>query len=95
MTFDEHRATLTVLGLTQNTGGELLGVDPRTSRKWANAERDIPPPASRFLHYLVHIGAASARVKIINDEFNIKIMIDQNIEVSTYPSRCLAGLNYL
>ncbi len=31
----------------------LLGVDARTSRRWASGERDIPPPAVRFLRYLI------------------------------------------
>jgi hypothetical protein len=28
-------------------------VDARTSRRWANGERDIPAPAERFLRYLI------------------------------------------
>jgi hypothetical protein len=33
----------------------LLGVDARTSRRWANGERDVPAPAARFLLYLIAI----------------------------------------
>ena len=31
----------------------LLGVDARTSRRWASGEREVPPPAVRFLRYLI------------------------------------------
>lgn len=56
MTSDEYRATLEALGLTQGGGARLLGVDERTSRRWACGERDIPPPAQRFLRYLIATG---------------------------------------
>lgn len=53
MTPDEYRETIETLGLTQNGAARLLGVDERTSRRWALGERDIPPPAERFLRYLI------------------------------------------
>ncbi|UPJ78804.1 hypothetical protein IVB16_28625 [Bradyrhizobium sp. 183] len=53
MTSDEYRDALEALGLTQGDGARLLGVDERTSRRWANGERDIPPPVQRFLRYLI------------------------------------------
>lgn len=53
MTSDEYRETIETLGLTQNGAARLLGVDERTSRRWALGERDIPPPAERFLRYLI------------------------------------------
>ena len=53
MTPDEYRETIERLGLTQNGAARLLGVDERTSRRWALGERDIPPPAERFLRYLI------------------------------------------
>jgi DNA-binding transcriptional regulator YiaG len=53
MTSDEYRKTIDKLGLTQGGAARLLGVDERTSRRWANGERDIPPPAQRFLRYLI------------------------------------------
>lgn len=56
MTPDEYREALEALGLTQGGGARLLGVDERTSRRWANGERDIPPPAERFLRYLLTTG---------------------------------------
>lgn len=56
MTPDEYRSTVETLGLSQVAAARLLGVDERTSRRWANGERDIPPPAVRFLLYLVATG---------------------------------------
>jgi hypothetical protein len=56
MTPDEYRDALEALGLKQGGGARLLGVDDRTSRRWACGERDIPPPAERFLRYLIATG---------------------------------------
>lgn len=56
MTHDEYRQMIGHLGLSQNAAARLLGVDERTSRRWALGERDIPPPAERFLRYLMATG---------------------------------------
>lgn len=56
MTPDEYRETIEKLGLSQVAAARLLGVDDRTSRRWASGERDIPPPAQRFLRYLIATG---------------------------------------
>ena len=56
MTPDEYREALEALDLTQAGAARLLGVDDRTSRRWACGERDIPPPAERFLRYLIATG---------------------------------------
>ena len=56
MTSDEYRATIERLGLSQIAAARLLGVDDRTSRRWACGERDIPPSAQRFLRYLMATG---------------------------------------
>lgn len=53
MTTDEYRTILAEIGLTQSGAARLLGVDPRTSRKWACGERDIPEPAARFLRLIL------------------------------------------
>src|SRR6516165_45685 len=53
MTPDEFREIIEKLGLSQIAAARLLGVDARTSRRWASGERDIPPPAVRFLRYLI------------------------------------------
>jgi DNA-binding transcriptional regulator YiaG len=56
VTPDEYRAAIESLGLSQVAAARLLGVDDRTSRRWASGERDIPPPAQRFLRYLIATG---------------------------------------
>lgn len=56
MTADEYRDAIERLGLSQVAAARLLGVDDRTSRRWAIGERDIPPPAERFLRYLIATG---------------------------------------
>lgn len=56
MTADEYREAIATLELTQGAAARLLGVDERTSRRWANGERDVPPPAERFLRYLIATG---------------------------------------
>lgn len=56
MSPDEYRDALSTLALTQAAGARLLGVDERTSRRWATGERDVPPPAQRFLRYLIATG---------------------------------------
>jgi DNA-binding transcriptional regulator YiaG len=53
MTADEYRTAYAALGLTQAGAARLLGVDERTSRRWATGERDVPPPVSRFLTFLI------------------------------------------
>jgi len=53
MTADEYREAIARLDLSQVAAARLLGVDDRTSRRWATGERDVPPPASRFLQYLI------------------------------------------
>jgi hypothetical protein len=47
------REAIEGLGLSQIAAARLLGVDARTSRRWASGERDIPPPVARFLRYLI------------------------------------------
>jgi DNA-binding transcriptional regulator YiaG len=53
VTADEYRNALAQLDLSQVAAARLLGVDDRTSRRWAAGERDVPPPAARFLQYLI------------------------------------------
>ena len=44
-----YRAQLARLGLTQEGGARILGVDGRTSRRWALGERPIPDTVARLL----------------------------------------------
>ena len=61
MTPDEYRAAIEKLGLSQVAAAKLLGVDKRTSRRWANGEREMPAPAVRFLRYLIATGKSGAQ----------------------------------
>lgn len=61
MSPDDYRAALEKLGLSQVAAARLLGVDDRTSRRWACGERDIPPPAVRFLRYLIATGTTGEK----------------------------------
>lgn len=56
MSPDQYRSAIERLGLSQVAAAKLLGVDARTSRRWANGERDVPAPAFRFLQYLIATG---------------------------------------
>jgi hypothetical protein len=53
MTGNEYRDLIARLGLTQTGAAHVLGVDPRTSRKWACDERAIPDAVGVFLKYLL------------------------------------------
>lgn len=61
MTPTEYRAAIKRLGLSQVKAGHLLGVDGRTSQKWANGERAIPPPVARLLLYIERYGPELAK----------------------------------
>ena len=62
MTNTQYREAIAALGLSQRRAAKLLGVDERTSRKWASGETAISPPAARFLHYLVATEATGDEV---------------------------------
>ena len=44
-----YRANIAHLGLSQVAAARLLGIDARTSRRYASGERPIPPPVARLL----------------------------------------------
>ncbi len=49
MTPEAYRAQLARLGLTQAACARLVGVEPRTSERWAAGKSDVPPPVQRLL----------------------------------------------
>ncbi len=49
MTHTEYRAALARLGLTQTGAASLIGVDARTTRRWASGATDIPLTVERLL----------------------------------------------
>ena len=59
MTPNEYRTALARLGLNQTTVAPLLGIDVRTSRRYA---RDgVPATATRLLTYIERYGPDLAR----------------------------------
>jgi DNA-binding transcriptional regulator YiaG len=68
MTPDEYRDAIARLDLSQVAAARLLGVDERTSRKWAAGDRDIPGPAVRFLRYLIATGKTGAQAMRVLDK---------------------------
>jgi hypothetical protein len=53
MTADEYRYSLERLGFSQPAAAKALGVDPRTSRRWANDQRAIPEPVAIALRKML------------------------------------------
>jgi DNA-binding transcriptional regulator YiaG len=53
MTPNQYRKAIEQLGLSQVRAARLLGVDPRTSRRWALEERSIPKHAAILLRLLL------------------------------------------
>ena len=49
---EDYRALLGALGLSVEEAAELLGVNPRSSRKWADGQRRVNVIAYRFLLWL-------------------------------------------
>ncbi len=61
MTSAEYREALARLGMTVYGAGRLLGVDPRTSRRWAqdpdtSTAIEVPGPVAHFLRLLLEKG---------------------------------------
>lgn len=67
MTSDQYRNAIETLGMSQVAAAKLLGVDARTSRRWASGERDVPAPAERFLRYLIATGKTGEKAMRVLD----------------------------
>jgi hypothetical protein len=52
---NEYRDILETLGLTQVAAGDFLGYDPRTSRRWAAGDLDVPPVVEMLLRTMVRL----------------------------------------
>jgi len=61
MTPDEYREAIASLGLTQLAAARLVGVNPRTSRKWACGEAPIAEPAARMLRLMIALKISPER----------------------------------
>lgn len=57
MTPNAYREALDSLGLSQVGAATLFGVNPRTSRRWALGEQDIPKAVEIALRLMLIVGA--------------------------------------
>lgn len=57
MTPDAYREALDSLGLSQVVAASLFGVDPRTSRRWAAGDLEVPKAVEIALRLMLFIGA--------------------------------------
>lgn len=53
MTAEQYRSAINRLGLSQAGAATLVGVEPRTSRRWSDGSRTVPEPVARFLRLLI------------------------------------------
>lgn len=53
MSGEQYRASIERLGLNITTAAEFLGVDVRTSRRYANGGLPIPRVVANFLSYAI------------------------------------------
>jgi DNA-binding transcriptional regulator YiaG len=60
MTPLQFRTHITKLGLSQVQAAHVLGVTPRTARRWALGEVRVSPPAAKLLR-LIHAGEVSVK----------------------------------
>lgn len=63
MTKDEYRALLSDLGISLGDAARVLGIDEVSSRRYASGMRKIPPPAERFLRYILASKTPVAKVE--------------------------------
>jgi DNA-binding transcriptional regulator YiaG len=52
MTAHQFRVIITRLGLSQVQAAHVLGVTPRTARRWALDEVRVPAPAAKLLRLM-------------------------------------------
>lgn len=58
MSAAELRAILDRLGLSQSEASRLLGIDPRTMRRWVLDEQPVPAPVAILFRLLDECPAA-------------------------------------
>lgn len=63
MTPEAFKTAIEKLGLDLSAAAVLFGTHPRTTRRWANAERKVPPPVCNFLRHLLAEARAEARAR--------------------------------
>lgn len=55
MTPTQYRAAIERVGLSQRGAGAFLGVDERTSRRWAAGDAAIPESVAKLLRLMVRL----------------------------------------
>jgi DNA-binding transcriptional regulator YiaG len=63
MTANQYRAAIEKLGLSQRGAARFLGVDERSSRRWALGESAIPEAVAKLLRLMVRLDLSPADVK--------------------------------
>jgi DNA-binding transcriptional regulator YiaG len=63
MTPLQFRTAITEVGLSQVQAAHVLGVTPRTARRWALGEVKVPPPAAKLLRLMKAGAVSTKRVK--------------------------------
>lgn len=63
MSPNQYRTAIEKLGLSQRAAGAFLGVDERTSRRWAGGEAEIPEAVGKLLRLMVRLELQPRDVK--------------------------------
>lgn len=63
MTALQYRAAIEKLGLSQRGAGAFLGVDERTSRRWALGEAQVPESVALLLRLMIRLKLKPEDVK--------------------------------
>lgn len=63
MSPEELKLRIADLNLTQNEAARLLGVDPRTMRRWMSGEKNVAPPVIILLKMLQAVPGAADWLK--------------------------------
>jgi hypothetical protein len=64
MNQDQYLTAIKRLGLNKLQAAELLGIDPRTQRRYTRGDRGVPEQTARFLKYLVDTAGTDAFAKL-------------------------------
>ena len=67
MNFFEYRQSLAALNLSQVKAAHFLGVEPRTSRRWALGEAPVPIHVGILLFLMIEMGLSVADVNKMID----------------------------
>jgi Zincin-like metallopeptidase len=63
MTPLQFRTVISKVGLSQVQAAHVLGVTPRTARRWALGEVKVPPPAAKLLRLMQASKISTTQVK--------------------------------